>query len=63
MTDLHYNQNKITEFSVLFSTCSGFYILEVYFLNMETFLLDFVYRNLQHIGDHIEIDIAACRSP
>ena len=42
MTDLHYNQNKISEFSVLFSTCYGFCILEVYFLNMETFLLDFV---------------------
>ena len=42
MTDLHYNQNKITEFSVLFSACYGFCISEVYFLNMETFLLDFV---------------------
>ena len=42
MTDLDYNQNKITAFSVLFSTCYDFCILEVYFLNMETFLLDFV---------------------
>ena len=60
LADLHYNQNEITEFSVLFSTSYSFCFLEVHFLNRETLTLYFGYINLQYIENHIEIVIGSC---